>query len=221
MTFVPMVDVIPEGRSDDCSIEHFNVTEKDFEFSKIQAMQHGPSTLVSPGRYARLNVGRALMMSDTPAEQRSNRWFVSMAAGDVLIAGLGLGMVLIPVLRKRDVQSVTVIEKHQGVIDLVEGGIRAKMSSSENNKLLVICEDIFDWKLPPRSAFRLKDQNTLVGRWHTIYFDIWPDACGDNLEEITKLKRRFARRLRRDDPNSWMGAWEEDRLRHERARELQ
>ncbi len=199
--FAPMADIIPEAQLDGCAVEHFDVDEHSSMLTQIQAMQHGPASLVPPGRYCRLKVGRTLMMSDTPAEQRSNIWFVVRATGDVFIAGLGLGMVLIPVLRKEGVRSVTVIEKYQAVIDLVEPSIRKRVSSSEGAKLTVICEDIFDWKLP-------KGQ-----KWETIYFDIWPDICGDNLPEITKLKRRFARRLRRDNKAAWMGAWEEHTIR--------
>lgn len=218
-TFVSMVDVVPEAHLDGCAIEHFEVSEHDSAMTGIRAMQHGPSALVRPGRYCRLMVGRTLMMTDTQAERRSNMWFVASATGDVFIAGLGIGMVLIPVLREKDVRSVTVIEKHQAVIDLVEPWILNVLSDREGAKLQIICEDIFDWKPPPRNSLRIPGtRDTLVGRWDTIYFDIWPDICGDNLPEITKLKRRFARRLNRDNKQAWMGAWEESTIRYQEKR---
>jgi hypothetical protein len=66
----------------------------------------------------------------------------------------------------------------------------------------VIQADAFSWK-PPRGEL-----------YDVIYFDIWADICTDNLPEISKLKRRYARRLKRKDSGSWMGAWQEPKLRY-------
>lgn len=48
-------------------------------------------------------------------------------------------------------------------------------------------------KIPSWCPFRKK-------RFNTIYFDIWPTISEDNLPEITKLKRKFARSVEREDP---------------------
>ncbi len=51
-------------------------------------------------------------------------------------------------------------------------------------------------------------------KWDTIWLDIWVDICEDNLDEVTALKRKFARRLNRENPEYWMQAWQEDYLRY-------
>lgn len=192
--FEPMHEHIPEGEARDCRVEHFDVDEKAAAYTRIREAV-AREIPVPVGRYCRLFVGRSLVMSDTPFEQDTNREFVRHAWGDVLIAGLGLGVVLVPVLQKMGVSSVTVIEKHRGVIELVGPA----MTDLGGNKLRIELADIFTWR-PPRGA-----------KWHTIYFDIWPNTCVANLEDIAKLKRRFQKRKM---VRGWMGAWQEDRLRY-------
>jgi len=196
-----MADMIPEGQAQGCVIEHFEVSERDSEMTRIRAMMH-PNEYVPAGRYCRLGVNKALVMSDTQYEKHTNMQFVYAAKGDVLIGGLGIGMVLVPVLRKPGVKSVLVVEKQPGVVELVEPAIRANVK--EADKLTVVTDDILTWK-PPRGK-----------RWDTIYFDIWTDCCEDNLDEITKLKRRFCKRL---NGGGYMGAWEEYRLRRLRRQD--
>jgi len=196
-----MADIIPEGEAAGCKIEHFEVDQRASEFTRIRSMMH-PNEYVPPGRYCRLGVNNVLVMSDTQYEKHTNMRFVYQATGDVLIGGLGIGMVLVPVLRKPEVTSVTVVEKQPGVVELVEPAIRA--SVKEASKLTVVTGDILEWRAP-RGA-----------RWDTIYFDIWTDCCEDNLDEITKLKRRFCKRL---NDGGYMGAWEEGHLRMLRRRD--
>jgi spermidine synthase len=72
------------------------------------------------------------MMSDTNMERRSNWQVKDNAHGRVLIAGLGIGMILHPILDPtraiisrragealQPVEHVTVVELNQDVIDLV------------------------------------------------------------------------------------------------------
>jgi hypothetical protein len=40
------------------------------------------------------------------------------------------------------------------------------------------------------------------------------NICEDNLDEVTTLKRKFARRLNRENPKCEMMAWQEDHLRY-------
>lgn len=197
MTFVKMVDYIPEGRQGIAKVEHFEVSEHDSVFAGIRR------EFISPGRYCRLYVDGSLMMSDGDMEHQSNSRAVYQAEGDVLIAGLGIGMILIPILRNPKVRSVLVLEKYRDVIDLVEPPVRAAVRA-DADKLTVLKADVFEWT-------PAKDQ-----KFDTIYFDIWPVICTDQLPEITKLKRKFCRRLR---PGGWMKAWQEDHLRSLRRRE--
>jgi spermidine synthase len=146
------------------------------------------------GKHVRLVVCGETMMSDTEMEKASNREFIRMAKGDVLIAGLGIGLIIWPIINKPEVTSVTVIEKYPDVITLVS-------KSVAHHKLTIIEEDIFNWKTK-----RMFD---------TIYFDIWPTISTDNLDEMATLNRKFARRL---NPGGWRGSWMEDSLKYDRRR---
>jgi len=128
-------------------------------------------------RYWRLLVNGSIMMSNAEYEERTCAEAVFNATGDVLIAGLGLGMVLPPILAKPEVKSVTVVEINPDVIALVADAYK-------HPKLTVVQGDIFTWTPAKGQQFDF------------IWFDIWADICGDNLPEMARLSRRFARRLK-------------------------
>jgi spermidine synthase len=104
------------------------------------------------------------------------------------------------VLDKPEVESVTVIEKYQDVIDLVA-------PHYAHPKLTVICADIYEWT-PPKGTV-----------YDTIYFDIWPNICTDNLKDMEKLHRRFASKLNKANPHRWMDSWLKDALKAQLRRE--
>lgn len=202
--FEPMIGILPQGESGDWKVRHIQVDETASVLTLIRSTKH-PGAFVSPGSYAQLVRGRTIVMSDTDNERRTNTEVVVQARGRVLIAGLGLGMILVPILRKEAVASVTVIEASPDVVDLVKPSLDAWMARAGIQKeFLVVNADAREWKPPSGSTF------------DTIYFDIWDDICTDNLREIGQLKRRFSRRL---NPGGWMGAWVEEDLRRHRRRE--
>jgi spermidine synthase len=200
--------VLKEKTVGDARIEHYTISEEEAKFACMRAAINARrSEEVDAGNYVKLYVDGALAMSDTRMEQDSNYEFLYQANGHVLVAGLGIGLILLPALQKKEVKSIEVVEKSADVIHAVEMQLRSYiMNQKLNRKWSVIQGDIFKYK-PERGK-----------KWDTIYFDIWYDICGDNLEEITKLKRKFARRLNRENPKCWMGAWQEDNLRYERRR---
>jgi spermidine synthase len=199
-----MHKVIPPGALGNVKIEHFEVGTKDASFSALRAaINPWRSDSVAEGKYVRLFVGHSLMMSDTSMEKRSNMGVIYNSHGNVLIAGLGIGMVLLPILENPEVTSVTVIEKYADVVALVEPPIR-KAAGDNASKLTVITADIFDWA-PPKGQ-----------KWDTIYFDIWADICTDNLDDMAKLHKKFARRK---TPGAWMYSWQKDSLKSKRSRE--
>jgi hypothetical protein len=199
-----MALIIPEVESGDARVKHYKMDEDASKFSHLRAIVTGnPGEAAEAGTYTQLLVNNYLVMSDTRMEKDTNREFLRMASiagGNVLIGGLGLGVILVPLLQLQDVKSVTVVEKSSGVIALVHDPLMKRLGKL-GKKLVVINADILTWK-PPAGK-----------KWDCIYFDIWADICVDNLESITKLKRKFARRLNRDNDYCWMGAWQEDRLR--------
>lgn len=167
----------------------------------MSALSHKPGiTMVDPGTYVRLFVNGQVTMSNTRMERWSNREVVLRSNGRVLIAGLGIGMILAPILERDEVREVVVIEKSPDVIALVEPKYRCA-------KLRVVEGDIEKWRPSAGETFDV------------IYFDIWPTIDTENLPQIASLHRRFARFLNRSNDKAWMGSWMADYLRNERPRE--
>ena len=191
--YTDMATVLPEAKKGEAEVRHFVINEHLAAFSRLRAVvTRGREGAAKEGTFAQLFVKGSLVMSDTEHERQTN-WDLLREAryGDILIAGLGLGMVLLPILAQEKVTSVTVIELSQDAIDLVEPHVR-KAAGKDADKLTVIQADIYEWK-PPRGA-----------RYNTIYFDIWGDICRDNLKDMKKLHQKFRRRKRR---GGWMSSW--------------
>ena len=189
-TFPSMVKYIPEAAQGIASIEHVEVSEHASAMSALK----GGTSYIPPGRYARLKLRGDTVMSDTRIEKITNCEVVNRAHGNVLLAGLGIGMILVPILKKREVKSVLVVEKYQDVIDIVAPHFPSR-------KLRIVCADIFDWTPEPSAKFDV------------IYFDIWPDQDTGNLPEMGRLHQRFKGCLNRNNPDRWMDSWARDLLR--------
>lgn len=190
VTFPAMHTIVPEGVSGNCRIRHFEISPRDSQMTSIRAMVNpGRQEYIATGKYAQLLVGGGVMMSDTQMEQDSNRRVVQAATGNVLIAGLGLGMILHPMAAKPEVTSITVLELSPDVIKLVGHTVPAKVQ--------VIEADVFTWQ-PPRGV-----------KYDTIYFDIWPDITTDNLVEMRKLHQRYGCRK---TALGWMNSWMRQQL---------
>jgi hypothetical protein len=170
---------IPEGQCGAWRVEKFEVTAQEADVHNLRAVFNARrgETRIDPGVYTRLMHGGAIVMSDTPGEKQDHYRFVQSATGNVLIAGLGLGMVTSAVLAKDDVKHVTVVEIAQDVVELVTPHLAS-------DKLEVITADIFKWK-PAKGA-----------QWDCAWFDIWPCVSEQNLVEIKKLRAKFVRRCK-------------------------
>ncbi len=191
--FRKMIEIVPEGASGDATVEHFDVSRTASLMSALRPREYVPE-----GRYASLRVGGQLVMTDTFYEHSTNYEVVVKARGHVFIAGLGLGMILHPIVEKSEVLSVIVIEENRGVIDLIAPTL-------PGDKVSIVEGDVFKFKPAPGLKF------------DCIYFDIWPGITTDNLPEMSKLHRRYRRAL---NPGGWMGSWCRDRLRRQHRRDL-
>ena len=177
---------------DDKEIEigDFKLSKFKIEKDNFRARMDG----ISCGDYVRLTQKDDVVMSDTDMEKETNSKFVRNAHGDVLIAGLGIGLIVLPIQDKEEVNSITIIEMNQEVIDLVTPQLPL------NSKVRIIKADIFKWK---------PEQGT---RYDVIYFDIWNYINTDIYqEEMKPLKNRFKNYLRArvDNPNRFMKCWVE------------
>lgn len=180
-----MSAILTDGRNGDWSIEHYLITENN-----IRAMFDG----IPIGEYVRLTHRGKCVMSNTPMEKRTNSDFVVRAHGDVLIGGLGIGMIILPIQEGEDVRSITVLEKSREVIDLVKNQLPL------NKKVNVVNADVF----------ACKPQNGK--RFDCIYMDIWD---GINTEiyknQMIPLKRRYGHYLKKKDvsPRRFNKCWAE------------
>lgn len=202
ITFRRMVDVIPEGRRPTARVEHFDVTPENAKFANMTASWSpgGSVNMIEPGRYARLFVNGTLVMSDTQMEQRTNQEAIQTATGNVLIGGLGLGLIVVPILQKPDVTGVTVIERNADVVTLVEAHIR---KYDRRGLLKIEVGDVDTWtpfstQKPPFNVKR---------RYDYIYFDIWSGTCADDYDHHVRLHRRYQRYLRKGGK---MTSWRHD-----------
>ncbi len=152
--FARMTDLIPAARRGVAEIKH----------------------VTGPEECCQLWVNNKCVMNAAPdLEIDLNRPVVEAAHGDVLITGLGIGYILVPILAKPEVRSVTVIEISQDVVDLV-------LPYLAHPKLTVILADALEWEP--------------AGTYDTMWFDIYPH---DEQVGATLLKR-FAGCLR---PGGW------------------
>lgn len=192
--FPLMKDIIPEGKSGEYAIEYYTISEDAAHlavtmatFSRDYLGRH-----IFAGDFCKLTHSGKVIMSDTGGERYSNTEIVKVAQGNVLIAGLGLGMVLCAILPKTEVKTVTAVEISYDVCTLVLPHI-AKHLGDSIIKLRVIVDDIFSY--------------TPDGKYNTIYFDIWGDYSGDTYEETKLLHRRYSKYLDRTNGyymDSWM-----------------
>lgn len=178
--------VLPSGKHGAAEVLH----DTPSPMQRLRAGINGMS--LDCDTYTRLLIDGRLWMTDAEFEYRSNIGVVVEARGDVLIAGLGIGFILPPILARKEVSSVTVLERSADVIALV---------SPHFPKVKVIHADAHQWE-PPKRSFDL------------IYFDIWADVPNsDNLKEIKALKLRYRSALRKGGRTA---AWCEDHARSRR-----
>jgi Tfp pilus assembly protein PilF len=161
-------------------IEHYTITRSDVLCELVRGGPCEEETM------AVLRVNGKAMMCDNLHERLSNQDIVEQARGRVLIAGLGLGMILHPIIKNDAVSSVTIVEKEKDVITAITPIL------PKSSKLQVVCGDIFTWK-PEDSA-----------RYDCIYFDIWTNGEYDGDLERQQLLSKFEKYRAK---GGWISAW--------------
>ena len=180
-----MTDYFQDKEIGDFKLNKFTIDGNDFR-ARLSGLRSGD--------YMKLTHNGEIMMSNTNMEKRTNSNFVINANGDVLIAGLGIGLIVLPIQDKEEVKSITIIEMNQEVIDIVAPQLPL------NDKVKIVKGDIFEWK-PERGT-----------KYDVIYFDIWDYINSDVYEEEMKpLKKRFKNYLRTktENPNRFIKCWTE------------
>lgn len=180
---------LKDAASSKFEIVRFQIDVQGAAFHNMRETIHGGRRNVVPGWYWSLwrrnpkNGARtALMMSNTHSELDDAIPFVTQASGNVLVAGLGLGVVAEALARSPLVQSVTVVEIEEQVVRLVGPRLVQLAEAAKILPVKIVCQDIHKWR-PPR----------LVG-YDAVYLDIWDNICGDDDKERRALLRRFRRK---------------------------
>lgn len=179
------IDVaVPVGKSGDWTVKALTITQEQADWSEVRAaVKNDPDLVVAAGSYKLLKHGNLVVMSNTQMEINSNMGFIQRARGNVLINGLGLGMVLTAILDKPEVERVTVIEISEDVIKLVAPTYR------DHPKLTIIHESAFRYEPPAHEHYDVV--------WH----DIWPEIDPDNVDDMDILIEKYRRRC------DWQDAW--------------
>lgn len=179
--YANMSDILQERKVGDYALEKFEIGENN-----LYAMLHG----IPCGKYIRLRHGIEVVMSDTDMEKRTNAIFVANAHGNVLIGGLGIGMILLAIQDKTDIEKITVVEKSAEVIELVKDQLPL------NSKVEIVHADVWEY-VPPC-------------KFNTIYMDIWnfinTDVYKGSMKPLLSRYRKFLV-SKEDDANRYIDCW--------------
>jgi hypothetical protein len=187
---------VPDGKIGAAEIRSFEVPVNSLENLRL-ALRGGRQTI--PGWYTQLLIGGQLWMSDTDAEYRDHWPAINMIrkpeTRNVLINGLGIGLVLKAALDLPHIHHVDVVENNADVIKLVAP----------------------HYESDPRVTVHHADAyliNWPTGRvWDVVWHDIWEDLNVDNLPDMFRLHRRYGARAH------WQGSWGKSLVLAERRRE--
>jgi len=127
------------------------------------------------------------MMSNHEFEMMTNQKFLDSAKGDVLIFGLGIGLIIHPLLNDSDINTIDVVEIDMGLIDEVYPIL---INQDTKIKLSIYTEDAFSF-----------DTDKM---YDAIYFDIWSSIDDIAFDEMKLLTNKFKKNLK---PGGWIDSW--------------
>ena len=114
-------------------------------------------------------------MTLMPNETNTTKYAIERSVGNVLTFGLGLGYFTYMASLKYDVDSVTVVERSQDVIELFKKFILPQFEYPE--KITIIRDD----------AFEFAENRMKSGGYNTVFTDIWHDPS-DGCELYLRMK---------------------------------
>jgi hypothetical protein len=188
--FPRVVDVLNPGVSGNVEIRHFDV-DKDRAYIERCIRNE----VWTKGKYMQLDIDGVGWMFDTPHEKWLNRRVLE-ARRDVLIGGLGLGMILHPLLRKAEIERIDVIEMNEDVIRLVLPSFNLH---PQRHKLNVIHGDAKTFDTARRYDFVWLDCVPAYG-WDMRIMQM-QEGWKDHYRKFQRNPRAF---------NVWHWGWEEN-----------
>ena len=108
-----------------------------------------------------------------------------------------------PLLKAKEVKSITVVELYQDLIDMVEPRLK---KFDTDNKLTVVQGDCFEYH----------KELSKEDKFDCIYGDIWISICADNWDEMKDLTKKYRgkRRQSKFNPDAFMTHWVKDQVQY-------
>lgn len=168
-----------------------------FLAGREQVNAHAPK----PFKIHYLKEDGSIVMSSIPREYRQMEAAVTSLRGNVLIGGLGLGLVATLASKRRTVKRITIVEKEADVINLVGPSIK-RVPKVEG----VFLGDLF---------YYLKKTNR---QFDSAFFDIWTGTSENDWVECVVPLRRLSAKI--GIMPSRIVCWMEDVMRGQVTRAL-
>jgi len=127
-----------------------------------------------------LNGDGELVMSNSNSMLRHYKPYLDSSNGEVLMSGLGLGIILLPLLLDNRVTKIDIVEKDIDIIDYVY--VKRLKKLDINNKLNIINDDIFTFKT--------------TNTYDYILLDTWVTPNETSISEANTLKLKFTSKLK-------------------------
>lgn len=195
-----MSTILKEGK-----VGSFEIKKKVIKKGTVLHMYNSKEGRITKGEYqfdyplVTLDEDGHTWMSDSQLELESAIGAVMVARGDVLIGGLGIGLLPTFIKNIKRVKRIDIVELHQEVIDLVFNQIASK-------KMRIIKDDTFHYL------------DTTNNRYDFIHIDIWGTITAP-IKEIDAAQDKARGCLR---PNGVTWCWLQelyDRIKDKLPRE--
>lgn len=181
----------------DVTIKLFEVTNIDAKWFNLRNCSN-PISFISSGKYVKLIIDGKLVMSDTPYEMNTNQKFIYKAHGNVLIGGLGIGLLtknLIPKIESGKINHISIWEKNINLINLWN---TAGQYLPVHDKISIFNYDVFDYQ---------KVRSQLKGVFDSVYMDIWTNLDENAYAQMKHFRRVFRSFLNPNNPNAFIECW--------------
>lgn len=200
---------IPEGKSGNCRIEHRIIPK-----GNVVVVRSAREAVFGGGKaesyfaphdlriHYLVEEGVATWTTDLPQEIRSQLPCIEDFHGDVLVGGLGVGLIVAALRRNPKVYTITVVEQSPDVIKLVWDHLKPDETCS------VVQADLFQY---------LRDYKASGARkFACAYYDIW---C-PNSEDVLFTHVRSLRELSKGVVFDKVTCWQEDVMQGQMRYEL-
>lgn len=188
--YVDMTKILKPIKIHNYSLEYFKISNIDDSIELGIPMNKEYVKLIDNSK-----TKNRCIMSNVPMEEYTNETFIKEAKGDILIGGLGIGFIILPLMQKESVTSITVIEKYKDIIDMITNQIKF------NNKVNIIHDDVFTYK-------------PIDTKYDYIYVDIWNVINSDvYTSQMIPLKNGYKQYLK--DQNNDVICWAEHQAKRD------